>query len=208
MVKKKPYAPFVRLGRVDCTAEDSRSVCQKHHIHAFPTIRIYRHHQLHAHENYFGDRDSAVFAQFIEEALPKRLLGGSADATPDDTAKSAPAANTEAHTMAGEGCQLTGSIQISRVPGSFRISAQSDSHSFNTRVMNVTHHVDKLLFAYTDERPAKTHKVISIEERSELYQVGIETHSTRPRARKATKGSASTCITPKMCAQPACIVLD
>ena len=41
--------------------------------------------------------------------------------------------------MQGEGCQLTGSLQISRVPGNFRISAKSDSHSFNTRVMNVRH---------------------------------------------------------------------
>lgn len=172
-VKRKPYAPFVRLGRVDCTADDARSICQKHHIHAFPTIRIYRHHQIHAHENYFGDRDSAVFTQFIEEALPKRLLGGMPE--PEGANKAAPAssASTEVHTLAGEGCQLTGSIEISRVPGSFRISAQSDSHSFNTRVMNVTHHVDKLLFAYTNERPAKTHKIISIEERSELYQVGF-----------------------------------
>ena len=44
---------------------------------------------------------------------------------------------TEGHDMQGEGCQLTGSLQISRVPGNFRISAKSDSHSFNTRVMNV-----------------------------------------------------------------------
>lgn len=42
LLKKKPYAPHVRLGRVDCTAEDSSATCQKHHIHAFPTIRVYR----------------------------------------------------------------------------------------------------------------------------------------------------------------------
>eukprot|EP00964_Phaeocystis_antarctica_P141415 scaffold106449_cov48-Phaeocystis_antarctica.AAC.1 len=49
------------------------------------------------------------------------------------------ATKTEGHDMQGEGCQLTGSLQISRVPGNFRISAKSDSHSFNTRVMNVRH---------------------------------------------------------------------
>ena len=32
----------------------------------------------------------------------------------------------------GEGCQLTGSVRISRVPGNLRISAASSSHSFNT----------------------------------------------------------------------------
>ena len=53
--------------------------------------------------------------------------------------------------MQGEGWQLTGSLQISRVPGNFRISAFSDSHSFNTRVMNVSHHVDKLVFGAINE---------------------------------------------------------
>ena len=179
MVKAKPYAPFVRVARVDCTAEDARSICQQHHIHAFPTIRIYRHHQIHSHENYLGDRDSSVFVSFIEEALPRNLLRGRSggpegDAEPQPAARAAPV--VESHTMAGEGCQLTGSIEISRVPGSFRISARSDSHSFNTRVMNVSHHVDKLLFAYPSERPSKTHKVISIEERSSLYQMGFTMH--------------------------------
>ena len=57
-LQEKPYASHVRMGKVDCTASDSQALCQKHHIHAFPTIRIYRHRQLHSHENYLGDRDS------------------------------------------------------------------------------------------------------------------------------------------------------
>ena len=41
-LQDKPYATHVRMGKVDCTSADSQALCQKHHIHAFPTIRIYR----------------------------------------------------------------------------------------------------------------------------------------------------------------------
>lgn len=37
-------------------------------------------------------------------------------------------------------------MTVSRVPGSLRISAQSRLHSFDPLLMNVTHHVDSLLF--------------------------------------------------------------
>merc|ERR1712166_713219 len=73
------------------------------------------------------------------------------------------------------GCQLTGSLQISRVPGNFRISAKSDSHSFNTRVMNVSHHVDKLFFGAINEAGRLKH-VMPIEERSSLFSTSFMMH--------------------------------
>ena len=42
-LKKQPYAGQVRMGRVDCTAADAQQLCQRQHIHAFPTIRVFRH---------------------------------------------------------------------------------------------------------------------------------------------------------------------
>ena len=42
LIHTKPYAGRVRLGKVDCTSSTAHSTCQKHHIHAFPTIRIFR----------------------------------------------------------------------------------------------------------------------------------------------------------------------
>jgi hypothetical protein len=168
---EKPYAANVRMGRVDCTASDSQSLCHKHHIHAFPTIRIYRHKQLHSHENYLGDRDSAAFIAFMEESLPKSAKGGHRRELPPGGASS----KTEGHDMQGEGCQLTGSLQISRVPGNFRVSAFSESHSFNTRVMNVSHHVDKLVFGAINEAGRLKH-VMPIEERSGLFSTSFMMH--------------------------------
>ena len=42
LIHAKPYAGRVRLGKVDCTSSTAHSTCQKHHIHAFPTVRIFR----------------------------------------------------------------------------------------------------------------------------------------------------------------------
>ena len=60
------------MARVDCTAPDAQQLCQRQHIHAFPTIRVHRHMLLHSHENYLGDRDTAAFLDFLEESLPTK----------------------------------------------------------------------------------------------------------------------------------------
>jgi len=112
----------------------------------------------------------------VEEALPRHLKGiVNPAALPAPTEKKHKT-NAESHSLDGEGCQLTGHLQISRVPGSFRISAQSDSHSFNTRVMNVSHHVDKLIFGYAYERSSRLNKILKVEERSSLFKVSFMMH--------------------------------
>ena len=70
-LRNKPFGTSARLARVDCTAQNAQQLCHKHHIHAFPTIRVFRHRNVHSHENYLGDRDSAAFLSFIEEMVPK-----------------------------------------------------------------------------------------------------------------------------------------
>lgn len=166
LTRTKKGLEDVRIGKVDCTAADSQQLCHKHHIHAFPTIRVYRHKQMHSHENYLGDRTIESFTSFIWEMLPKH---------PEDRSHLAAInAPTESHSLEGEGCQLTGSLKISRVPGSFRISAQSDSHSFNTRVMNVSHHVDRLMFA--SGREERLRQVVPLEQRSTLLSSSFMMH--------------------------------
>ncbi len=167
MVAEKSYASRVRIASVDCTKPGSTPLCRSHHIHAFPTIRIFRHRQVRSHENYLGDRTTAAFLSFVEELLPPGAL-------PADTVK-APAAQVpraEAHSLEGEGCRIIGTLKTSRVPGSFRVRAASAAHSFNTRVMNVTHHVDKLVFGEHATSLGSASSV-GIEQRSSLYRVGF-----------------------------------
>lgn len=174
-LKKQPYAQQVRLGKVDCTASDSQQLCQRQHIHAFPTIRVFRHKLLHSHENYLGDRDSNAFLEFMSESLPHKrehwaLSGGSALSRKEVGGQA-----VEHASLDGEGCQITGSVRISRVPGQLRVSAASASHSFNTRVMNVSHHVDRLLFQGMEETMRIRH-VLPLEQRSGLLSSSYKMH--------------------------------
>ena len=114
------------MGKVDCTVPQAQQLCQRQHIHAFPTIRVYRHKLLHSHENYLGDRDSGAFLEFMEESLPHKREP--AHEKPAGTRGVIGGQAVDSHTLDGEGCQLTGSVQISRVPGVVRISASSSEH--------------------------------------------------------------------------------
>merc|ERR1719310_259912 len=174
-LKKKPFAEHVRMARVDCTAPTSQSLCQRQHIHAFPTIRVHRHKLLHSHENYLGDRDSKAFLEFMEESLPHKREAAH-EAAPSLAQKTVGGQKVEAHSLDGEGCQLVGSVRISRVPGSMRIRAASAEHSFNSAVMNVSHHVDKLLFSSIGETPRLRH-VLPLEQRSGLLSASYNMHT-------------------------------
>ena len=125
---------FVGLGRVDCTVE--KQLCSSQQVSAFPTLRIYRQHDTHSHENYHGDRTVEALHEFLQETIEAE----------EDAQGFHPLTHLTHH--AGEGCQVSGGVLISRVPGSLRISAQSPqaAHSFDPLMMNATHHVDALLF--------------------------------------------------------------
>jgi len=172
-LKQQPYAQQVRMGRVDCTAPDAQQLCHKQHIHAFPTIRVYRHKLLHSHENYLGDRDSKAFLEFMGESLPHKRASSVGNKL---AVKHVSGQAIEHHTLDGEGCQLTGSVRISRVPGQLRISAASKEHSFNTRVMNVTHHVDRLLFTSPQGETPRLRNVVPLEQRSGLLSSTYKMH--------------------------------
>lgn len=124
----------VDIATVDCTVAEARELCQEQQIHAFPTMRIYRSHNSHSHEEYQGGRTAEDLYQFVQEAVEM----GDMDLGWHPL--------THLTHISGEGCQLSGYVRISRVPGSLRISAQSSLHSFDPLNMNVTHHVDRLLF--------------------------------------------------------------
>ena len=132
MVATSPLIKSVSLGRVDCTQE--KQLCASQQVSAFPTLRVYRQHDTHSHENYHGDRTVDSLKAFIVEAHHS-----------SDNYEFHPLTHLT-HTS-GEGCMVHGRVTVSRVPGSMRLSAQSLFHSFDPLGMNVTHHVDAMLFA-------------------------------------------------------------
>ena len=173
MVKQSPHAERVALAKVDCTSANAQRLCQKQHIHAFPTIRIFKHKSTHSHENYLGDRDSKAFMEFIEEALP-HAKSGQPSASPLQLARVA-GQPVVAGNADGEGCRITGMLHISRVAGQMRISAASPSHSFNSRIMNITHHVDQLWFSSRSETQRLLHEM-PLKQRSALLSASYTMH--------------------------------
>ena len=186
MVATSPLIKSVSLGRVDCTQE--KQLCASQQVSAFPTLRVYRQHDTHSHENYHGDRTVEALHEFLQEAVE----------AVDEAAGFHPL--THLSHRAGEGCQVSGGVLISRVPGSLRISAQSPqaAHSFDPLVMNATHHVDALLFV-----PPLFDRASDIEWSTQLHSHSLGAISDPgeqpPRARTQTQTHARTPHHPLFC---------
>jgi hypothetical protein len=186
MVATSPLIKSVSLGRVDCTQE--KQLCASQQVSAFPTLRVYRQHDTHSHENYHGDRTVEALHEFLQEAVE----------AVDEAAGFHPL--THLSHRAGEGCQVSGGVLISRVPGSLRLSAQSPqaAHSFDPLVMNATHHVDALLFV-----PPLFDRASDIEWSTQLHSHSLGAISDPgeqpPRARTQTQTHARTPHHPLFC---------
>jgi thiol-disulfide isomerase/thioredoxin len=59
----------VDLARVDCTQPASRPLCANQSIRAFPTVRVYRAHNAHSHEEYAGERSVDEILLFLHDAV-------------------------------------------------------------------------------------------------------------------------------------------
>ncbi len=136
-VVKGPEAVDALMGKADCTA-GGKGLCQQHHIHAFPTIRVYRRHNPHSHESYVGDRTHEALEKFV------------ADNVHDiDESEAVAEQQTEVAAADGEGCIVRGVALVNRVPGNFHLSAHSKSHSFEPHMLNMSHHVTSMTFGKT-----------------------------------------------------------
>jgi hypothetical protein len=56
----------VSIASVDCTDAEGGRICQDQNIHAFPTVRVYRRHDSHSHEDYHGERTAQALVAFVE----------------------------------------------------------------------------------------------------------------------------------------------
>ena len=66
-IAKTPEGNDVSFGKVDCTGQEGQDLCQAQHVHAFPTIKIYRRHNPHSREQYVGDRTHEALEKFVLE---------------------------------------------------------------------------------------------------------------------------------------------
>ena len=62
----------IALATVDCTQDVNSQLCQREHIQAFPTVRIFREgtdRKNGLHETYHGDRSAEEIANFATKVL-------------------------------------------------------------------------------------------------------------------------------------------
>ena len=133
-VMKTAHAEDVLMAKSDCTA-GGQELCQTQHIHAFPTVRVYRKHNPHSHESYVGDR--------THQALEAFAASNVHDA---DESEALAEEQSEIGAGPGEGCVVRGVVLVNRVPGNFHLSAHSKSHSFRASSLNMSHGVTSMSF--------------------------------------------------------------
>ena len=133
-IVRQQFAGDVLMAKADCTG-GAQELCQKQHIHAFPTIKIYRRHNPHSHESYVGDRTHAALESFITNNVHD-----------EDESEAVAEQQSEVGAGPGEGCVMRGVVLVNRVPGNFHLSAHSKSHSFQPHKLNMSHHVGSMSF--------------------------------------------------------------
>jgi len=133
-ILRQPFAHDVLMAKADCTS-GGQELCQKQHIHAFPSVKIYRRHNPHSHESYVGDRTHEALEAFVTNNVHD-----------EDEREAVAEQQSEVGAGPGEGCMVRGVVLVNRVPGNFHISAHSKSHSFQPHKLNMSHHVNSMSF--------------------------------------------------------------
>ena len=71
-----------------------------------------------------------------------------------------------AHVVSNEGCELSGQLMVSRVPGNVQLKvdghAHADGHAFNVKSTNLSHVVHHLSFGYSDRRRNENRALLAL----------------------------------------------
>ncbi|OSX68706.1 hypothetical protein BU14_2361s0001 [Porphyra umbilicalis] len=117
----------VKLFVVDCVS--SEALCAKQKVRGYPTMRLY-HNGAAGESDYAGERSVDALAGYVREHanLPAEVRAATV------------------RVSANEGCSLTGTLWVHRVPGAFHVIAKSDAHTFDAANTNTSHLVQHLSF--------------------------------------------------------------
>ncbi|XP_078157159.1 protein disulfide isomerase-like 5-4 [Carex rostrata] len=137
----------ILLAKVDCTVESD--LCRRHHIQGYPSIRIFRkgtdlkdNQGHHDHESYYGERDTDSLVAAMETLVAPIKKESETLALEDKSNKTL----TKRPAPLTSGCRIEGFVGVKKVPGNLVISARSNSHSFDSSTMNMSHYVSQLSF--------------------------------------------------------------
>ncbi|EQC42027.1 hypothetical protein SDRG_00872 [Saprolegnia diclina VS20] len=161
------YSERVTMARVDCTQDNAVSLCRRARIHAFPSMMIYMYGHTFTRYIYNGPRNAESLLLFLD--LFYRRLNPDGDFAEEvipefgDLLRLAAPQNEE-HDHDHEGCELSGSIAVQRVPGKLVLYPYSGDQSFDMRDINVTHTINHFSFGQwksTEQRMNNPRAVLS-----------------------------------------------
>lgn len=132
----------VRVLKINCV--DFEETCQDQQIHAFPSVRLYRRGAKEKQwVDYAGPREGNALAAFARGEVAKRHMHTGA----------------KYHDMFSEGCRITGSVEVARVPGTVHFQAtHTQEKTLNLAFTNVSHHVHHFSFGENDKFASKLPK--------------------------------------------------
>lgn len=142
----------VSLAYIDCSRGDSAMACARHFVAVFPSVHLYEKGSPALHQNYIGPRNAGALVSFA------KLATAAAGTRPLTRGLTTPFHGDRKHGDSGrEGCALVGSVFVSRVPGSLRVRAHSEGHSFNPRWIDMDHTIHTFSYGVPDERERLHH---------------------------------------------------
>jgi len=122
----------VKFLKMNCV--DFGETCQKVGIAAFPSVRLYKRDG--SFEAFKGKRTVENLITFLTSTIRNSHLIVASH-----------------HSMFSEGCQVTGTLRVPRVPGHFHLQAEAfGNENVNPSLTNVSHRINHLSFG---ERGAK-----------------------------------------------------
>ncbi|GAB0490718.1 hypothetical protein MMPV_001955 [Pyropia vietnamensis] len=154
----------VKLFVVDCVA--SEALCAKQRIRGYPTMRLF-HNGAPSESDYAGERSVDALSAYVRQNanLPAEVRASTV------------------RLAANEGCSISGTLWVHRVPGAFHVIAKSDAHTFDAANTNTSHIVRHLSFG-APLSPSVMHRVPRdvaaaihpLDGRSFVNTVGAQSH--------------------------------
>lgn len=150
------YNEKVAMASVDCTNPNPNHLCYRAGIQAYPSMLIYMQGMTSTRFLYNGPRTAGSLLEFLD--LFYRRLDPDADFAEEvnvmeqqvlvEKNRSIASQKEEAMSETLEGCEISGSISVNRVPGKVMFTARSANQSFHAAFgsINVSHVVNHFSF--------------------------------------------------------------
>jgi len=126
----------VRVLKINCV--DFEQVCQDQRVQAFPSVRLFKRGGKEGeYADYNGGRSVQALVDFLRKEVAKRHTHTGATY----------------HSMFSEGCRMSGTLEVARVPGTVHFQAMhTNDKTLNLAFTNVSHTVHHFSFGEAPRR--------------------------------------------------------